>query len=211
KIFVRTNQHPVIEELKEEGVKFQSFDYIYEQENDFENIYQQIVEVLLNNAQKKSIIYAVPGHPMLAERTVQLLLNQKEEVPVNIIGGKSYLDDLFTLLEIDPIEGFQFVDDTDFNHRELNYRNHMIFCQVYNSFIASDIKLALLEDLPVDYPITIVNAAGSYKETTQTISLQELDRYHNIGNLTSVYVPPVPKNLLNHTFNRLREIISVLR
>lgn len=32
-----------------------------------------------------------------------------------------------------------------------------------------------------------------------------------VTNLTSVYIPPVPVNMLHHTFNRLREIIAELR
>src|SRR5699024_1712834 len=103
------------------------------------------------------LLYAVPGHPMLAERTVQLLLAQKE-IPVEIMGGQSFLDDLFTALKIDPIEGFQFMDATYFQRSELNFQNHLIFCQVYDYFVASEVKLTLLEDLPIDQPITVVTA-----------------------------------------------------
>src|SRR5690625_7622509 len=87
---------------------------------------------------------------MLAERTVELLLNQ-QDVHIEIIGGQSYLDDLFTALQVDPIEGFQFIDGTSFQRGHLNYKQHIVFCQVYDRMIASDIKLALLEDLPADY------------------------------------------------------------
>src|SRR5690625_7088292 len=89
---------------------------------------------------------------MLAEQTVQLLLTQ-QEVPINIVGGQSYLDALFTSLKIDPIEGFQFVDGTAFSRHDLQYRHHLVFCQVYDQFIASEIKLTLLEDLPADYEV----------------------------------------------------------
>ena len=76
--FTRTLDHPVITNLKEEGVNFTSFDYLYEREKGFETVYEEIVKILLEHAQEKSIIYSVPGHPMLAETTVQLLLNQQE-------------------------------------------------------------------------------------------------------------------------------------
>ncbi len=62
---------------------------------------------------KVQLSIQLPGHPMLAEETVQLLLEQ-EEVEVEISGGQSYLDALFTSLKIDPIDGFQFVDGTSF-------------------------------------------------------------------------------------------------
>lgn len=209
-VFVRTEDHPVIKDLKMEGVPFVSFDSIYQQSDNFEDIYNRIVSMLLEEVQKQSIVYAVPGHPMLAEQTVQLLLNQ-QNISIEIVGGQSYLDVLFTALKIDPIDGFQLIDGTAFNREALNYQHHIVFCQVYDQFIASEIKLVLLEDLPADYKITILDAVGSKHETLQTIPLQELDRIMNISNLTSVYVPPVPSNLLNHTFNRLRYIVATLR
>ncbi|MCG3420625.1 nucleoside triphosphate pyrophosphohydrolase [Oceanobacillus jordanicus] len=209
-IFTRTIDHPVIRSLKEEGVSFEAFDQLYEAEDRFQEVYQNIVDALLEHAKHRSLIYTVPGHPMLAEKTVQLLLEQ-EEVEVNVLGGQSYLDDLFTALRIDPIEGFQFVDGTAFSRSDLNYQQHLIFCQVYDRFIASEVKLSLLEDLPADYMVTIMEAAGSEAEQIRQVPLEELDHAMEISNLTSVYVPPVSETLLNHTFNRLREVIAVLR
>lgn len=209
-IWVRTKDHPVVTQLAEENVHFESFDAYYEREDTFEGVYEQIVKTLVANSKKQSIIYAVPGHPMLAEQTVQLLLKQTE-VSVDIIGGQSYLDDLFTSLKIDPIDGFQFVDGTSFERSQLNYEQHIVFCQVYDRYVASEVKLELLEDLPADYPITIVEAAGSVDEVLTTVQLQELDHTLEVSNLTSVYVPPVPKDLLNHTFPRLKEVITTLR
>lgn len=137
-IFLRTGEHPVVESLAEEGVRFSTFDAYYEREDQFADVYEHIVQTLLKEGQNKSIIYVVPGHPMLAEQTVQLLLTQ-QEVPINIVGGQSYLDALFTSLKIDPIEGFQFVDGTAFSRHDLQYRQHLVFCQVYDQFIASEI------------------------------------------------------------------------
>src|SRR5699024_9913994 len=93
-VFVRTMDHPVIESLQAEGFSFTSFDHVYEASDQFETVYRTIVQQLLEEP-GSSIIYAVPGHPMLAEKTVQLLLEQ-EDVPVKVVGGQSYLDDLFT-------------------------------------------------------------------------------------------------------------------
>lgn len=209
-VYTRTLDHPAVKALQEEGVRFLSFDSIYEAESQFDNVYSSIVSLLLQKAAKQNVIYTVPGHPMLAEKTVQLLL-QQQEVEVEIVGGHSYLDDLFTALQIDPIEGFQFIDGTSFERDQLNYRNHLIFCQVYDRFIASDVKLTLLEDLPADYPITIVEAAGSKDEAKKTISLEELDHAMDISNLTSIYIPPAPDNVLHHSFEQLRKVIRILR
>ncbi|ALX49436.1 nucleoside triphosphate pyrophosphohydrolase [Lentibacillus amyloliquefaciens] len=210
-LYVRTADHPAIEQLEEEGVSFRAFDEIYESRAQFADVYQQITDTLMEKARHHKIVYAVPGHPMMAEQTIQLLLDQ-DEVPVEIIGGQSYLDALFTSLKIDPIDGFQFVDGTGFRRSQLNYGHHIVFCQVYDQFIASDIKLTLLEDLPPDYPVIIAEAAGSRREKITEVNLEELDhKFSGVNNLVSVYVPPAPEEVLHHTFAKLRQVISALR
>ncbi|WP_374719642.1 nucleoside triphosphate pyrophosphohydrolase [Parageobacillus toebii] len=211
-LFLRTKEHPVVAALEEEGVSFTSFDSIYEKHEQFEDVYEEITTILLEQVKKRDIFYAVPGHPLVAEKTVQLLLEaeRRKECRVVIEGGQSFLDALFTTLKIDPIEGFQLIDATSFQGEQLN--KHTIFCQVYDSFIASEVKLTLMEQLPDDYPVYIVTAAGSKEEKVTKIPLYELDRSTTLNNLTSVYVPPVrEEKLLYHRFETLRRVIATLR
>lgn len=210
-LFVRTEDHPVVETLKREQIDYQSFDSLYQEYDQFDEVYHAIVAELILQAKKQGkISYAVPGHPMLAEQTVQLLLDQ-DQVAVKIVGGQSYLDDMFSALKIDPIDGFQFLDATQFERDQIDYTNHLIFCQVYDQMIASDVKLQLLEDLPPEHLVTVVEAAGSSAEKIETVPLVELDRAVQLSNLTSVYVKPSEKELLSHQFQRLRAVIATLR
>ena len=48
--FVRTMEHPVINELMNEGVSFISFDDVYEKHDTFEKVYEEIAETLLKQA-----------------------------------------------------------------------------------------------------------------------------------------------------------------
>lgn len=211
-IYVRTANHPVVQSLVNEGVKLSSFDYLYEDATRFQTVYEKITESLVDKVKNgEEIIYAVPGHPMLAEKTVQLLL-EEEAVKVSLTGGQSYLDDLFSSLQIDPIDGFQFLDATAFAREDVNYRQHIIFCQVYDSLIASDLKITLMEDLPYDYEIVIAEAVGTEGEVITRIPLVDLDREVTVSNLTSVYIPPVEDDdLLHHQFSSLRSVIATLR
>lgn len=213
-IFLRTKEHPVIKELEKQGFTYSSFDYIYENNDQFSDVYQKITSELLELAKDMDIVYAVPGHPFVAESTVQLLLQQskKYQISVEILGGQSFLDNLFQATQIDPIEGCQIVDGTALKRVELQVRHHIIICQVYDSFIASEVKLTLMELLPDDYRVTIVTAAGSSQEQLQTVPLYELDRVTTLNNLTAIYVPPVKDDeILYRDFNKLREVIAELR
>ncbi|MBN6205607.1 nucleoside triphosphate pyrophosphohydrolase [Ralstonia pickettii] len=209
-VYTRTLDHPVIETLQGEGVTFSSFDELYEAEEEFLAVYENIAQLLIEKARQEEIIYTVPGHPMLAEKTVQLLL-EHNEVRIEILGGQSYLDALFASLKIDPIDGFQFVDGTSFERHQLNYEQHLVFCQVYDRFIASEVKLELLEDLPHDYEVTLVEAAGTENEKLIRLPLEELDHSVEVSNLTSLYVPPLQHNQLNHKFSRIVDVMRTLR
>lgn len=212
--FVRTVDHPVIGDLKREGINFTAFDGIYEKHDQFEAVYEEIAGTLLQEASNCSVLYAVPGHPMVAEKTVQLLLEKGPAlgIAIKLEGGQSFLDPLFQAVRIDPIEGFQLLDGTDLSPDDLHITQHMIIGQVYDAFSASNVKLTLMEKLPDDYEVYIVTAAGSSQEKVTKCALFELDRQMELSNLTSVYVPPVKDEALRYReFSKLRRVIAELR
>lgn len=213
-LFLRTKDHPVVKELEKEGIQFTSFDSIYEKHEQFQEVYEEICDYLLETSMHEEVTYAVPGHPLVAEQTVQLLLERAPErgVEIEIGGGQSFLDALFQALKIDPIEGFQLLDGTKLKKEEIEVSHHMIIGQVYDQFVASEVKLTLMDILPYDYDTYIVTAAGSKDEQIRKVPLFELDREVKLNNLTSVYIPPVTDDaLLLKNFTKLREIIAELR
>ena len=214
KIFVRTIDHPVLKDLEKDGLQFESFDAIYEKHDDFAPVYKEIAERLIAVAQHEPIMYAVPGHPLVAEQTVQHLLEAEKEghVILNIEGGQSFLDPIFSALRIDPIEGFQLLDGTNFTMHDVNMRQHVLIAQVYDMFSASEVKLTLMEKYSDEYPVTIVTAAGSSEEVLKTVPLYELDQAVELNNLTTVYVPPVQEQeQALRDFTTFRQIIATLR
>ncbi|MFD1706517.1 nucleoside triphosphate pyrophosphohydrolase [Siminovitchia sediminis] len=213
-LFLRTKEHPVIKELEKEGLAYRSFDDIYEKHGQFDAVYDEIAEWLFKEAAKGDIVYAVPGHPMIAEQTVQLLLEKSTERNVNVIivGGQSFLDALITAVRLDPIDGFQLLDGTMLKREDIQIRQHLIIAQVYDQMVASDVKLTLMEKFPDDYEVTVIKAAGSAAEEIRKIPLFELDRQPFLDNLTSVYVPPVStREQAMREFSTLRDIIASLR
>lgn len=213
-VVARTDQHPAIVELRAEGMVIESFDGIYIENDAFEQVYEEIVMELMSMANEKAVTYVVPGHPLVAERTVQLLIEKERAgiVQLEIAGGNSFLDPIFAALRIDPIEGFQLLDGTDMKRDDVMMTQHVLIGQVYDAFIASEVKLSLMEKYAYDHPVTIVTAAGSSLEKLRTVPLFELDRETEIDNLTTVYVPPVVEREGRlKEWSTFREIIEALR
>ncbi|WP_342536648.1 nucleoside triphosphate pyrophosphohydrolase [Sporosarcina sp. FSL K6-3508] len=214
RLVIRTEEHPVVSQLRSEGLQMESFDAIYEAKDAFEDVYQTIVENLLEMSREQLVTYAVPGHPLVAERTVQLLIEKEQagEIELYIAGGSSFLDPIFTALRIDPIEGFQLLDGTDLKRDDIRMDQHVLVGQVYDAFVASDVKLSLMEKYPDEHLVTIVTAAGSADEKLTTLPLFELDRVMTLNNLTTIYVPPIlERDQRLKEWSSLREIIAALR
>ncbi|MFB9324356.1 nucleoside triphosphate pyrophosphohydrolase [Paenibacillus aurantiacus] len=217
RVFVRTDQHPMMRLFQENELTYASFDELYEQMDSFPDVYAAIADRLIAEAKSASdpIVYAVPGHPMVAERTVQLLRErcEPEGIALRILGGESFLDQAFTRLGFDPIEGFQLLDAASMKASLLRPELHTVIGQVYDAFTASDVKLTLMELYPDEHPVVIGHALGvPGEEQIVTVPLYELDRAPGYGNLSLVWVPRSDDAVLrNRTFDRLHEIVAVLR
>ncbi|MGN4127712.1 nucleoside triphosphate pyrophosphohydrolase [Lysinibacillus sphaericus] len=213
-LFVRTVDHPVLDALSTEGLHFDSFDAVYEKHGTFQPVYEEIAEKLIEATVIGDVMYAVPGHPLVAEQTVQLLIAAANEHKVNLVieGGQSFLDPIFGALKIDPIEGFQLLDGTSFSMNDINMRQHILIAQVYDTFSASEVKLTLMDKYDDEYPVTVITAAGSSQEKLVTVPLYELDQSVEVNNLTTVYVPPVKtQEDALRDWTTFRDIIATLR
>ncbi|WP_314590659.1 nucleoside triphosphate pyrophosphohydrolase [Paenibacillus terrigena] len=215
-VFVRTEHHPMMTLLQDEGIAYTSFDSLYEQHDDFPEVYRAITDRLIALAgEHGKIVYAVPGHPMVAESTVQQLRQRCGEagIALHITGGESFLDQAFTRLGFDPIEGFQLLDSSGMSSSWLQPQLHTVIGQVYDAFTASDVKLVLMELYPDDYEVVVGHALGVQgEEQIIRVPLYELDRVEGYCNLSLIWVPRSDvEQLRNRTFARLHEIVGILR
>lgn len=213
-VFLRTEIHPVVEELCNQGVKYQSFDHIYEQSENFEQVYQKIAEEVLLAAKEGDVVYAVPGHPLVAEQSVTNILAGAAQsgIKVEITPASSFLDALFTTLKIDPIQGLKVVDALQIEEQGVDPRIPTIVTQVYNPMVAADVKLTLMSFYADDYQIAVVRAAGvPDEEKVAWVPLYELDRLSWIDHLTSVYLPPDKSVQKTYDLTPLVEVMETLR
>lgn len=215
-LFLRTADHPLVSWLQQEGIKYDTFDAIYERHDTFAPVYEEIVQQLLALVQQhKEVLYAVPGHPSVAEQTVKQLLSSapQQGVEVEIKGGQSFLDPLFARLGIDPIEGFVMLNGESFTREQLQPSLHTVIGQIYDRFVASDVKLTLMEVYPDETPVTLVQSVGlKEKEQVREIPLYQLDQQADYGNFTSLYIPPYAEQWkLTRSFSTLISVFAHLR
>jgi len=213
KVFFRTEIHPNVEYLRSLGVKFETYDKHYESLQNFDEVYDTIAKELIKSEKENGdIVYAVPGHPLVAEKSVSILIDlcEREGIDIEILPAISFIDAMMESLRIDPINGIKVIDAFDIQNQILDKRIGTIVTQVYNRFIASEVKLRLLEYYNEDQQIYFVRAAGVKEiESIRKIDLCELDRQEDIDHLTSIYIP---KSLeATKDFQDLIDIMDKLR
>lgn len=191
-LVLRTRIHPTVAEIEKRGLTFSSYDGFYEEAPDFETLYRHIAEDLLRRATEQGdLVYAVPGSPLVAERTVVLLreLAKETDTAVDILPGMSFVEVMYTRLGIDPIEGLTILDEKDVSTLKERPAQSLVITQVYDPIIASDTKLMLMEFYPDEYEVTYIHNLALPDESIRKIPLYELDRQKDVDHLTSLFVP----------------------
>jgi tetrapyrrole methylase family protein/MazG family protein len=189
-VFVRTARHPAVDELIAEGVSFQSMDYIYESADTFEEVYASIAERVLDAATRGDVVYAVPGHPLVGETSVRILLDRakQQSLDARVIGSKSFIEATLEALGVSFDVGLKIVDALSMDRVAPSQDVANLIYQVYDREIASDVKLRLMDGYPDDFPVVVASGAGSASQKIYHIPLYELDR-HDWDHLTTVYLP----------------------
>ena len=213
-LILRTAVHPTVAKLDAEKISYTSCDSFYEQGASFEEVYAGIAAKLTEQAKSEDIVYAVPGSPMVAERTVVLLREAAEKagVELSILPGMSFLEVLYQRLGIDPIDGLTILDAEDIDSLPADdMPSALVVTQVYDQHTASDAKLALMEHYPEDFPVTFVRNLSLPDEEIRQIPLYELDRQQHIDHLTSVYLEKPPMREAQFDMQPLQDVIKTLR
>jgi len=111
-VVVRTLQHPAAAELA--GLRpVEPCDDLYESAADFDEVYGAIARRVLERAAGGPVAYAVPGSPLVGERSVALIREAAAAagVPVEVAAGESFLSLVLERAGADPLErGLQVLD-----------------------------------------------------------------------------------------------------
>jgi tetrapyrrole methylase family protein/MazG family protein len=212
-IYLRTHQHPAVAAFPA-SLRINSFDHLYETLPSFEEVYAQIVERVLELGKRlEGVVYAVPGHPFMAEATCPEILRRANEqgLPVQVIEGMSFIEPTLTSLEIDPLPKLVFIDALELAVEHVPAfppDTPALIAQIYSREIANEVKLTLIETYPDEHPIRLVHAAGTTQQLVEDLPLYAIDQSGKIGLLTSLYVPPLEQGT---SFEAFQEIIAHLR
>ena len=227
RVVVRTRRHPTVEALRvrRPELAVESFDALYEQAESFAALYPQMAARLLALAGElpagAPLVYAVPGHPLIAEASVRELRDRAPAagVAVRIVAGLSFLEPVSDALDLDPLaRDVQLVDATQLAglggsqvSGAILPAHPLLIAQAYNRRLLGGVKLALLELYPEDWEVAVVRWAGLPEQAVERVPLVELDRDERADHLTTIYVPPLAPLAAVRAPEGLRYVVQRLR
>jgi len=200
--WLRTEHHPTVAALPSH-LRLHSFDCLYEKAGNFIQVYEAIVsEVLRLGSRSEGVVYAVPGHPLVGEATVERILSRSKESDqaVRIVEGLSFVEPTLTALGVDALSGLQICDAIALAaryHPPLTPDLPALVGQLHSRAVAADLKITLMNQYPDDHQVMLVHAAGTPEQCVVRLRLYELDRQGGgevgapIAHLTALYVPPI--------------------
>ena len=205
--FLRTTRHPAASVVLPAG----SFDEVYEQAASLDEVYRTIVDRLVSAADEHSeVLYAVPGSPAVAERTVALLRAEAKagRVELDVLPALSFADLAWARLGVDPVDrGARIVDGHRFAIEAAGERGPLLVAQCDSREVLSDVKLALDLDGP---PVMVLQRLGEPDEVILSIERSELDRVVDPDHLTSLWIEGAAPAVASEVA-RFDELVHVLR
>jgi tetrapyrrole methylase family protein/MazG family protein len=216
-VFLRTGRHPSAAAFPDA----RTFDHHYEQADTFDQVYEAVAADVVAAATARAgvggrgarVVYAVPGSPLVAERTVILLRQDHAvasgEVALVVHAAVSFLDLAFARLGVDPVAAaVTVVDGESFAVDAAGLSGPLLVAQCWSTAVLSSIKLSV--DLaPLD-SVTVLHHLGLDDERMWEVPWDELDRSFTPDHLTSLWIPqltaPVAAELVH-----LDELVHTLR
>lgn len=218
-LYVRTSLHPVVQALPPRVV-VTSFDHLFASEeaavgvSDQNTVLNQIVEKLLElGRREQGVVYAVPGHPYLAEVTSSeiVLRAQQAGLPMKLVAGLSMLEPTLSALGINPLPQITIIDALVMAHQYAPlFPPHApaLIVNLSSPALASRVKATLSVLYPEHHPIKVVHAAGTEQELVEDLTLNQFAINLDNGFSISLYVPALG---VGTSFEEFLNVVAQLR
>lgn len=212
-IYLRTAQHPAVKDFPPQ-LKVNSFDHLYQDRADVEQVYADIVEqIILLGAREQGVVYAVPGHPYVAESTCHEIRHRASEkgIPLQVVEGMSIIEPVMSALGKDPLPQLTLVDALELafvHHPSFPPSKPALIIQLHSKEIAGELKITLMAVYPDEHPVKLVHAAGTPQCVLEDLLLYQIDQSENIGLMSTLYLPPLSDNC---SFEDFQELVAHLR
>jgi len=202
-VIIRTINHPAAKQLA--GMRAVSTcDDLYQSSNTFEEVYTAIADRVLAAGLEGSVVYAVPGSPLIGEFAVRQLLSSGTEI--ELIPAESFVDAILAEVGYDPLDrGLQILNGHELPD-PLVLDKPTIVGHLDRPEIMAEVAAEIARVLPVEATVTVFAGVGSAEAIRVESSPDDVDS-SLAGFRTSIFIDSEPGGLIGavRTMRVLRE------
>lgn len=209
KIICQTISHKVVKEMSDRDIEFETLDRFYENAESFDEIYEGACEYIISCANSSDVIFCVSGSPALGDVITNKLTAQSQN-EVKIISCPGIAEHISSTSSLVMESGYCAIPAHALQKNMINTHSTLCITEVDNKFLASEIKLMLLDFYPDDYKIYYFY--GHPESKYEEICLFDMDRQKTYDFSVNFVVLPLDnfaKKLYDIT--ALCEIMRILR
>jgi tetrapyrrole methylase family protein / MazG family protein len=166
--------------------RVESYDALYERADSFDELYGEIADDLARLAREspdQEVLYVVPGSPVVAERTVELL-RERGDVSVVTEPAVSVIDVACAALGRDPMNVGLRIADALASAQNLRGPGPILLLQTYSP----EILATVAERLPPSLTVTVLHHLGLEDESIVSMRADELTAFTDADHLTSLWI-----------------------
>ena len=181
KLYLQTISHPSAKPVLDADLAFVSMDDLYESAEDFDALNAAIAERLVSGG---DCVYAVMGDGCFAQLPAIEKAAKKRGFRVKTLSGVSYAKAAF------PEAQDALICTARTLPKRLDPDVPLLIQELDSPIIAGEVKLALSEVWPEDWPITLATMQADGHYARRTFPLLELDRRRTLFAGSVLYVRP---------------------
>ncbi len=178
---LRTRVHPAAAFLD-----VLSYDEWYESASSFDALYEAICDdlvALAASSPTSEVVYAVPGSPVVAERTVELL-RLRGDVTTICEPAVSVIDVACAALGRDPMSSGLRIVDALGSIEPLRGPGPLLVLQAYSS----EVLATLADRVPGNTVVTVLHHVGLPEQVITELRADELVTFEGVDHLTSIWI-----------------------
>jgi tetrapyrrole methylase family protein/MazG family protein len=178
-LYLQTSEHPSAKPVLDAGLVFTTMDDLYETAEDFDELNDAIAERLVSGG---DCVYAVMGDGCFAQLPAIEKAAEKHGFRVDVLPGVSYAKAAFPKLQDAQIYTARTLP------KRIDPDMPLYIQELDNPIIAGEIKLALSEIYPDEWPVTLATMQQDGHYSYRMFPLSELDRKRTLFAGSVLYV-----------------------
>ena len=212
-LILRTAHHRTAEWLHEEGVSFESFDVLYDEFDNFDELHAEMARRLWKAAAEKAVTFAVidaqTDGAVRALRTVC-----PAEGKVTILPGVTMADSCLALLpeQFEQSGKVRILPAMDALEAAPDPCTPLMITEIFDRVLASELKLRLSDLYGDEEDVVIFPSSAKINRKPLVIPLMELDRQRTYDHTVCLYVPALDLHKRErYCFDDLLRVMHTLR